>query len=134
MKIRSVRSIVLSVIVLAVSAVTVVASSASTINGLEFDLLIGSNTLKLLRDGRRIFRFDTFGDEAFWGDTLHLHQAIAGERFGGVGPGVSPATALAVGLKVDVDALTGALGQLVELGHAGVWNGPRLGWRREARG
>src|SRR5207245_7191193 len=56
--------------------------------------------------GRQIFRFDTFGDEAYWGDTLRLHQAIAGPRNGGVGPGVSPKTALAVGLKVDADALT----------------------------
>ena len=55
--------------------------------------------------GREIFRYDTFGDEAFWGGQLQLHKAIAGERLGGVGPGVSPATALAVGLKVDVDAL-----------------------------
>ena len=59
----------------------------------------------MLEEGRQIFRYDTFGDEAFWGDTLKLHQAIEGERFGGVGPGVSPATALAVGLKVDAEAL-----------------------------
>lgn len=55
--------------------------------------------------GRHVFRFETFGDQAFWGDSLKLHQAIEGNKFGGVGPGVSPATALAVGLKVDVDAL-----------------------------
>src|SRR2546422_582033 len=61
--------------------------------------------LRLFCDGRRIFRFDTFGDEAFWGDTLRLHQAIEGAALGGIGPGVSPATALAVGLKVDVEAL-----------------------------
>jgi hypothetical protein len=60
---------------------------------------------KLFREGRRIFRFDTFGDEAFWGDQLRLHEAIAGEELGGVGPGVSPRTALAVGLKVDETAL-----------------------------
>jgi len=46
-----------------------------------------------------------FGDEAFWGDAIKLHMAIEGSRFGGVGAGVSPKTALAVGLKVDVDAL-----------------------------
>src|SRR5215203_1487465 len=51
-------------------------------------------------DGREIFRFDTFGDEQLWTDTLQMHQAI---------PSVSPATALAVGLKVDVDALPTAL-------------------------
>ena len=63
----------------------------------------------LLRQGRHIFRFDTFGDEAFWGDTLQLHRAIIGAKNGGVGPGVSPKTALAVGLKVDVDALPNSL-------------------------
>jgi hypothetical protein len=60
---------------------------------------------RVVDQGRRTFRFDTFGDEAFWGDTLRLHEAIEGNALGGVGPGVSPRTALAVGLKVDVDAL-----------------------------
>jgi hypothetical protein len=55
--------------------------------------------------GRRIFRNDTFGDEAFWGDVLRLHDAIQGSGHGGVGPGVSPRTALSVGLKVDAEAL-----------------------------
>jgi hypothetical protein len=59
----------------------------------------------MIEEGKQTFRFDTFGDEAFWGDTIKLHQAIAGSKFGGVGPGVSPETALAVGLKVDVEAL-----------------------------
>ena len=63
------------------------------------------NAVDKTTKGRQIFRFDTFGDEAFWGDTLKLHQAIEGVNHGGVGPGVSPKTALAVGLKVDVDAL-----------------------------
>jgi mono/diheme cytochrome c family protein len=60
-------------------------------------------------EGQRIFRFDTFGDEAFWTDTLRMHEVIEGAGLGGVGPGVSPATALAAGLKVDVDALPPAL-------------------------
>ncbi len=63
------------------------------------------NAQAMVEQGRQIFRFDTFGDEAFWGDTLQLHQAIAGVANGGVGPGVSPSTALAVGLKVDVEKL-----------------------------
>lgn len=62
-------------------------------------------TANLIAEGKQIFRFDTFGDEDFWGGQLQLHQAIQGEQFGGVGPGVSPATALSVGLKVDVQAL-----------------------------
>ncbi|MEK2647088.1 hypothetical protein [Bdellovibrio sp. BCCA] len=71
-----------------------------------FDNVISSNSSRMLTEGRKIFRFDTFGSEKFWGDTLKLHQAIKGEKNGGVGPGVSPKTALAVGLKVDVDALS----------------------------
>jgi hypothetical protein len=39
-------------------------------------------------EGKNTFRFDIFGSEAFWGDQLQLHTAIAGERNGGVGPGV----------------------------------------------
>ncbi|MFW2371826.1 MAG: hypothetical protein ACN4GM_01795, partial [Gammaproteobacteria bacterium] len=61
--------------------------------------------LDLIKEGKQTFRFDTFGDERFWGDQLRLHEAIAGEANGGVGPGISPATALALGLKVDVQAL-----------------------------
>ena len=66
---------------------------------------IETNAQQMLENGRKTFRFDTFGSESFWGDTLKLHQAIAGAKNGGVGPGVSPKTALTVGLKVDVDAL-----------------------------
>jgi hypothetical protein len=67
------------------------------------------NHSRLLREGRRVFRFDTFGDESYWGDTLGLHKAIEGAKLGGVGDGVSPAATLAVGLKVDVDALPPAV-------------------------
>jgi hypothetical protein len=72
---------------------------------IDFDTAIERNVREKVARGREIFRFDTFGDEAFWGDALQLHRAIAGERLGGVGPGVSPRTALDVGLKVTVEAL-----------------------------
>src|SRR6185503_9809948 len=39
---------------------------------------INTNAQQMVDEGRQIFRFDTFGDEAFWGDTLKLHQAIQG--------------------------------------------------------
>ena len=80
------------------------------------DKNILSNSARMLIDGRQTFRFDTFGDEAFWGDTLKLHQAIAGEKLGGVGPGVSPKTALSVGLKVDAGALPQDLIQQIKGG------------------
>ncbi|MBS1151529.1 MAG: putative lipoprotein [Myxococcaceae bacterium] len=61
---------------------------------------------KLIQEGRNTFRFDTFGDEAFWGKGgLELNRAIAGKGNGGFGVGVSPKTALAAGLKVDALAL-----------------------------
>ena len=59
----------------------------------------------LIAQGKEIFRFDTFGDEDFWSGLLHIDKAILGAANGGFGPGVSPAAALNVGLKVDVDAL-----------------------------
>lgn len=82
----------------------------------RFDHVIRKNSHDMLHDGQKTFRFDTFGDEAFWGDTLGLHQAIAGAANGGVGPGVSPRTALAVGLKVDVEALPPAVVRNLKLG------------------
>lgn len=80
------------------------------------DRTIETNAQRMLTEGRRIFRFDTFGSEAFWGDALQLHKAIAGEKNGGVGDGVSPKTALSVGLKVDVDALPQALQNQLKAG------------------
>ena len=74
-----------------------------------FDAQILANANALLAEGRKTFRFDTFGDEAFWGGELQLHQAIKGSGLGGVGPGISPNTALGLGLKVDVDALPNPL-------------------------
>src|SRR5688572_24025178 len=63
------------------------------------------NAIEAIGEGRNTFRFDTFGDEALWGGTLRLHEAIEGAALGGVGPGVSPSAALSLGLKVDVEAL-----------------------------
>jgi mono/diheme cytochrome c family protein len=51
----------------------------------------------LVSQGRHIFRYETFGDEAKWTDTLHLNEVVASA--------VDPTTALSVGLKVDADAL-----------------------------
>ena len=59
----------------------------------------------LIEQGKEIFRFDAFGDEDFWSGLLHIDKAILGEVNGGYGPGVSPNTALSVGLKVDAEAL-----------------------------
>lgn len=63
------------------------------------------NALDMIDTGRDVFRNDTFGSEAFYGDVLELHKAISGEANGGVAAGIDPTTALSLGLKVDVDAL-----------------------------
>jgi hypothetical protein len=74
------------------------------------------NTRRMIEEGRRTFRSDTFGSEAFWGDTLQLHRAIAGDKHGGVGAGLSPKAALALGLKVDSEALPAALVEQIQKG------------------
>jgi mono/diheme cytochrome c family protein len=63
---------------------------------------------QVLAAGRQTFRFDTFGDEAQWTDSLRMHEVIE--------TGVSPNTALAVGLKVDADALPSTLVDAIKAG------------------
>jgi cytochrome c5 len=81
-----------------------------------FDGAINQNAQRMLDEGRRTFRYDTFGNEAFWGDQLRLHQAIVGQKLGGVGPGVSPKMALSLGLKVDADAVPADLAAQIKAG------------------
>jgi hypothetical protein len=71
---------------------------------------------RLVSQGKQTFRFDTFGDQSFWGGTLHLDKTIEGAKHGGIGPGLSPKTALALGLKVDVNALPKSLQQAILAG------------------
>jgi len=82
----------------------------------QIDRQINAHAEDALDQGRQIFRFDTYGSEAFFGDALQLHRAIAGAANGGVGPGVSPKTALAVGLKVDSNALPDSLKAQIKAG------------------
>lgn len=74
-------------------------------NDIEVFREVFRDALTMINKDRETFRYDTFGDESFWGDGIGLHLAIAGKRFGGVGSGLSPKDALALGLKIDVKAL-----------------------------
>src|SRR5580765_2712641 len=105
-------SVGLALFVAAIASAKPAAPQAS--KGYDADVARASQTM--LEEGRKIFRYDTFGSEAFWGDALQLHKAIVGEKNGGVGPGVSPKTALSVGLKVDADALPDALKKQIKAG------------------
>ena len=65
------------------------------------------NAKHLIEQGRQIFRFDTYGDEAFWTNQLHMQQSVMR---------LSPQTALALGLKVDAEALPPSVIQAIQLG------------------
>jgi hypothetical protein len=108
----------LALISTATAAVTgfALAESGPGRNDNDADRSIARHAQRMVEEGRRTFRFDTFGSEAFFGDALQLHRAIAGAANGGVGPGVSPKTALAVGLKVDSDALPDDLKRAIAAG------------------
>src|SRR5688572_22197776 len=73
---------------------TEIATDSRSIHGSVFE--VERHALHQIREGRRTFRFDTLGSEAFWGGALRLHEGISR---------VSPAAALGLGLKVDVEAL-----------------------------
>jgi hypothetical protein len=92
------------------------ASSAEPPPAAALEPAVADHARQMLEEGRRVFRYETFGDEAYWGDTLKLHRAIAGAKLGGVGPGVSPKTALSVGLKVDVDAVPAPVAAALKAG------------------
>ena len=63
---------------------------------------------QLVAQGRAVFRYETFGDETFWTDTLRMHEVIR--------TAVDPKTALSVGLKVDTDSLPAAVVQGIQNG------------------
>lgn len=77
-------------------------------NGI-YDEQVAQNAERMLREGKETFRYETFGDEEFWGKSLRLHEAIKGAKLSGIGPGLSPKTALSLGLKVDSEALPSSL-------------------------
>lgn len=90
------RVVVVAIAAAAAAAAALSAPEAGPNAAVGNDRTISDSSTRLLKQGRDVFRFETFGDEAWWTDTIHLHKAIEG---------VSPATALNVGLKVDIGAI-----------------------------
>jgi hypothetical protein len=82
----------------------------------EFDDKIAKHAEGMLEDGQRVFRYDTFGSERFWGDQLGLHRALLGEKKGGVGSGLTPNQALKLGLKADVARVPKLLVEVMQEG------------------
>jgi len=90
---------IIVIIIVALAACSIDASRSS-------DPPIGAAAM--IAQGKQIFRFDTFGDETLWSDTLRLHEVIR--------TAVDPKTALSVGLKVDAEALPPAVVQGIQNG------------------
>jgi hypothetical protein len=88
------RSVVVTTVLVSCSVVALVAACNQTTG-------ISPDDPALVAQGKDIFRFDTFGDETFWTDTLRMHEVIRSA--------VDPTTALSVGLKVDTDSLPAAV-------------------------
>ncbi|MDP1861911.1 MAG: c-type cytochrome [Gemmatimonadaceae bacterium] len=88
---------------LAESSTSASASASADVSGNHRD----APSAQTIANGRQIFRFETFGDEQFWTDTLHLNEVIE--------KAVDPTTALKVGLKVDADALPPGILDKVDL-------------------
>ncbi len=80
-------------------AVAVVAVLAGACSGIADNS--AAEQAALVAQGKQVFRFDTFGDETQWTDTLRMHEVIR--------TAVDPTTALSVGLKVDAEALPAAV-------------------------
>lgn len=103
------RSVAMLFLVAAICLMIAAADESSTTPGgrNQFQNSVEENAETLINEGRHIFRFDTFGDEAFWTDALHMQQPVST---------LSPQTALALGLKVDARALSPAVIQNIKLG------------------
>lgn len=94
---------------IALIAGTMAASAAAVVAcGGGSDDSAAADQAALVAQGKQIFRFDTFGDEIFWTDTLKMNEVISAA--------VDPATALSVGLKVDAEALPAAVVQGIQSG------------------
>ena len=89
----------------ALLGVVVVALTGCSHRSSQMDPVVDAATIE---EGKRTFRFETFGDETQWTDTLRMHEVIR--------TAVDPTTALSVGLKVDSEALPAAVVQGIQNG------------------
>jgi len=109
-------AVILLVLLLGIVSIKVFQLRATPGSVDSFDNRLSVDTEKTLLEGKQIFRYDTFGDEDFWGKEIRLHEAIKGSGLGGIGGGLSPKTALALGLKVDDEALPSDLADKLKMG------------------
>jgi Di-haem oxidoreductase, putative peroxidase len=82
----------------------------------EWEDKVGKNAQDMLEEGKKVFRHETFGSEAFWGGKLQLHKALLRQEKGGIGPGITPRQALQLGIKADVAAVPKLLREVLQEG------------------
>lgn len=120
MKKKSLLLVSLGIIFFIVSMSLIKCTNSSTVQtsatDKESDDPVSANAKNMLEEGKQTFRFETFGDEAYWTNALQLNKAIAGEINGGVGAGLSPNAALAAGLKVDMDVIPADVAAAIKAG------------------
>ena len=122
MKITSIKTATVISIIILIISISQFMQCTNSSNGQakktekENEDPITDNANKMLAEGKQTFRFETFGDEAYWTDALQLNKAIAGEKNGGVGGGLSPKAALAAGLKVDMDVIPADVAAAIKAG------------------
>src|SRR5665811_513941 len=111
MKLTSIKTVTVIVTILLIVTMSQFMQCTNSSNGQppkttgENEDPIMNNANKMLTEGKQTFRFETFGDEAYWSASLQLDKAIEGQKNGGIGAGLSPKAALAAGLKVDMDVI-----------------------------
>jgi cytochrome c peroxidase len=116
MKRYSVSLLAVTALCLVLAALALAPATQQPATGQSTSDFLGNaqeNARQLVSQGRQIFRFDTLGDEAFWGEQLRLHQAVAS---------LSPRQALALGLKVDAEALPPAVVEQIKRGEVDLDN------------
>ncbi len=122
MKITSIKAATVIGIILLIVSISQFMQCTNSINAQpqkttgETEDPIMDNANKMLAEGKQTFRFETFGDEAYWSTALQLDKAIAGQKNGGVGAGLSPKAALAAGLKVDMDVIPADVAAAIKAG------------------
>ena len=122
MKITSIKTATVISIIILIISISQFMQCTNSSNGQakktekENEDPITDNANKMLAEGKQTFRYETFGDEAYWTDALQLNKAIAGEKNGGVGGGLSPKAALAAGLKVDMDVIPADVAAAIKAG------------------
>jgi hypothetical protein len=82
----------------------------------NFNSAIQASANELMKKGKAVFRFETFGNEAFWTDKLQLHKVLVDQKHGGIGDGITPKQALDLGLKVDLQMLPSFLKRRIKEG------------------